>query len=99
MLSHLLCHRECWIGVIKTPQDSRHSLLGADLGAVPGWHRSLVPGKALGALPTVARMGSGCGGFWGGGYPSMAVPRLVHYQGRAEDGSRNLVSLHRLVSP
>lgn len=38
------------------------------------------------------------GRLWSGGYPSMAALWLVHSQGRAEDGSRNLVSIHHLAS-
>lgn len=40
--------------------------------------------------------GSACGGFGGCGLPSVLPlhsPAAMHYQGRAEDGSKNLVSL------
>jgi len=98
MLSHLLCHCECSIRVIQTSWDFRRLCLGCWFwgGVCP----AQVPGSAAIASSrhSAARMGSGCGRFGGWGLPQYGcplppAPLRMHYRGRAEDGSRNFVSL------
>lgn len=96
----LLCHCECFMRGILGFQTIY--LLSVDFGVVSiccsslAWQPAPTPNGTRCSSYQHPGQGSACGSFGSCRLPSMLPlhsPAAMHYQGRAEDGSRNLVSL------